>query len=47
MGLPLRITSYSCQTLNGKRTATAAVKIAVDIVEEGLIDEKLAILRMT
>ncbi len=30
---------FMLQTRNGKRTATAAVKIAVDMVEEGLIDK--------
>jgi len=34
------------QTRNGKRTATAAVKIAVDMVNEKLIDEKTAVLRV-
>ncbi len=34
------------QTRSGKRTASAAVKIAVDMVREGLIDEKTAILRV-
>ncbi|MBI1909384.1 MAG: pyruvate, phosphate dikinase [Deltaproteobacteria bacterium] len=34
------------QTRNGKRTAPSAVKIAVDMVREGLIDEKTAILRV-
>ncbi len=33
------------QTRNGKRTGTAMVKIAMDLVREGLIDEKTAILR--
>ena len=33
------------QTRNGKRTGTAMVKIAMDLVKEGLIDEKTAILR--
>ncbi len=33
------------QTRNGKRTGTAMVKIAMDLVQEGLIDEKTAILR--
>ncbi len=33
------------QTRNGKRTGTAMVKIAMDMVKEGLIDEKEAILR--
>jgi len=37
---------YILQTRNGKRTATAAVKIAVDMVEEGLIDKETAILRI-
>ncbi|MBW2989293.1 pyruvate, phosphate dikinase [Candidatus Woesearchaeota archaeon] len=34
------------QTRNGKRTAHAAVKIAVDLLEEGLIDKKTAVLRV-
>jgi pyruvate,orthophosphate dikinase len=34
------------QTRNGKRTAKAALKLAVDMVGEGLIDEKTAILRV-
>ena len=33
------------QTRNGKRTGTAMVKIAMDLMHEGLIDEKTAILR--
>ena len=33
------------QTRNGKRTGTAMVKIAMDLLKEGLIDEKTAILR--
>ena len=33
------------QTRNGKRTGTAMVKIAMDLVKEGLIDKKTAILR--
>jgi pyruvate, orthophosphate dikinase len=33
------------QTRNGKRTGTAMVKIAMDLVKEGLIDEKTAIMR--
>jgi pyruvate,orthophosphate dikinase len=37
---------YILQTRNGKRTAHAAVKIAVDMVEEGLIDKKTALLRI-
>ncbi len=35
---------YILQTRNGKRTATAAVKIAVDLVNEGLITKKQAIM---
>ena len=31
------------QTRNSKRTAQAAVKIAVDIVDEGLIDRETTI----
>ena len=33
------------QTRNGKRTGTAMVKIAMDLVREGLIDEKTALTR--
>ena len=33
------------QTRNGKRTGTAMVKIAMDLLHEGLIDEKTAIMR--
>lgn len=33
------------QTRNGKRTGTAMVKIAMDLLQEGLIDEKTAIKR--
>lgn len=34
---------YMLQTRNGKRTAKAALKIAVDLVTEGMIDEKQAV----
>ncbi len=37
---------YMLQTRNGKRTAAAAVKIATDLVKEGLITEKEAVLRV-
>ena len=37
---------YLLQTRSGKRTAKAAVKIAVDLVNEGLISEKEALRRM-
>jgi pyruvate, orthophosphate dikinase len=37
---------YMLQTRNGKRTATAAIKVAVDMVREGVIDEKTAVLRV-
>ena len=37
---------YMLQTRNGKRTAAAALKIAVDLVDEGMIDEKEAVLRV-
>ena len=33
------------QTRNGKRTGSAMVKIAMDLVREGLIDEKTALMR--
>ncbi|MBE5755555.1 MAG: pyruvate, phosphate dikinase [Clostridiales bacterium] len=35
---------YMLQTRNGKRTATAALRIACDLVDEGMIDEKDAVL---
>jgi len=38
---------YILQTRGGKRTGRAAVKIAVDMVKEGLIDEKQALLRIS
>ncbi|MCR9011738.1 MULTISPECIES: pyruvate, phosphate dikinase [Gabonibacter] len=37
---------WMLQTRNGKRTGTAMVKMAVDMLNEGLIDEKTALLRM-
>ena len=37
---------YFLQTRNGKRTAAAALKIACDLVDEGIIDEKEAVLRV-
>lgn len=37
---------YFLQTRNGKRTAQAALKIAVDLVEEGLISKEEAILKV-
>ena len=37
---------YFLQTRNGKRTATAALQIAVDMVNEGMITEKEAVLRV-
>ncbi len=36
---------WMLQTRNGKRTALAMVKIAMDLVREGKIDEKIAVLR--
>lgn len=38
---------YILQTRNGKRSAGAAVKIAVDMVNEGLIDKKTAVGRVS
>ena len=35
---------YMLQTRNGKRTAAAALKIACDLVDEGMIDRKKALL---
>lgn len=37
---------YFLQTRNGKRTAFAALKIAVDLVDEGLITEEEAVLKV-
>jgi len=37
---------YMLQTRTGKRTAAAAVKIATDMVEEGLVDKETAITRV-
>ncbi|TNE61854.1 MAG: pyruvate, phosphate dikinase [Alphaproteobacteria bacterium] len=37
---------WMLQTRSGKRTAKAALKIAVDMANDGLIDEKTAILRV-
>lgn len=37
---------YMLQTRNGKRTAAAALNIAVDMVNEGLIDKKTALMRV-
>lgn len=37
---------YMLQTRTGKRTAFAAFRVAVEMVEEGLIDEKIALMRI-
>ncbi|MGW8115636.1 pyruvate, phosphate dikinase [Caproicibacterium sp. NSD3] len=37
---------YMLQTRNGKRTANAALKVAVDLVDEGMIDQKEAVMRV-
>ena len=37
---------FLLQTRNGKRTAAATVKIAVDMVKEGLIDKDTAVMRL-
>lgn len=39
-------TLWILQTRNGKRTASSAVRIAVEMKEEGLIDKKTAVLRV-
>ncbi|MGH6947715.1 MAG: pyruvate, phosphate dikinase [Kiloniellales bacterium] len=41
-----RGTLYMLQTRSGKRTASAALRIAVDMVKEGLIDEAEAVARI-
>jgi len=38
---------FMLQTRNGKRTAAAAIKMAVDMVNEWLIDEKTAVMRVS
>ncbi|MHB8135900.1 MAG: pyruvate, phosphate dikinase [Anaerolineaceae bacterium] len=38
---------WMLQTRNGKRTASAAVRVAVEMVNEGLIDKNTAVLRVT
>ncbi|MBQ9272769.1 MAG: pyruvate, phosphate dikinase [Mogibacterium sp.] len=37
---------FMLQTRNGKRTAAVAVKVAVDLVKEGLIDKDTAVMRV-
>ncbi|MCT4605259.1 MAG: pyruvate, phosphate dikinase [Marinisporobacter sp.] len=37
---------YLLQTRNGKRTTAAAIHAAVDMVEEGIIDKKTAVMRI-
>ena len=37
---------YMLQTRNGKRTAAAAIRIACDLLDEGMIDEKEALLQI-
>ena len=37
---------FMLQTRNGKRTAQAALKIAIDLVDEGMITEQEAVLRV-
>src|SRR5690606_15411455 len=37
---------YMLQTRTGKRTGTSAVRIAVEMVKEGMIDEKTAVQRV-
>src|ERR1700684_1890597 len=37
---------YMLQTRNGKRTGPAAVRVAVEMLDEGLIDEKTAVMRV-
>ena len=46
MDLHWRGKLYILQTRNGKRTAQAAVKIATDLVKEGVLTEKEAVLKV-
>ena len=39
-------TLYMLQTRTGKRTAASAIRVAVDMFKEGLIDKKTAVLRV-
>src|SRR6185437_13106170 len=39
-------TLFMLQTRNGKRTGPSAVRVAVEMHQEGLIDEKTAVLRV-
>ncbi len=39
-------TLYMLQTRNGKRTGPAAVRVAVEMAEEGMIDQREAVLRV-
>ena len=41
-----RGTLYLLQTRTGKRTATAAIRVATEMVDEGLIDNRKAVLRV-
>ena len=41
-----RGTLFMLQTRNGKRTGMAAVRLAVEMCKEALIDEKTAVLRV-
>lgn len=38
---------WMLQTRNGKRTANSAIKVAVDMVHENLIDKRTAVIRVT
>ncbi|MCB1212805.1 MAG: pyruvate, phosphate dikinase, partial [Chlamydiia bacterium] len=38
---------FMLQTRTGKRTGFAAIKVAIDMIDEGLIDEETALLRVT
>ena len=47
MNLRLNAASFICCNARvGKRTAQAAIRIAVEMVEEGIIDKKTALLRV-
>ena len=37
---------FMLQTRNGKRTAAAAIRIACDLIDEGMIDEKAALMQI-
>ena len=46
MSLQYKKRNFGLQTRNGKRTTNAAIKIAVDLVNENVISKKEALIRI-